>query len=74
MAKEHDENPARKIQAHITVLHVKLRDLETYLVEPDERFQAIHDPSQDIVEEAVIELQLCIDCVDRIEEIVKRIK
>ena len=73
MATVREENIARKIHTHIDVLHSKLRLLESYLTDGED-FKHDVPESKDVVEEAVCDLALCIDCVDRIEEIVKKIK
>lgn len=70
---EQDAKLARKIHAYINVLRGKLHSLECYL-NFDEEFKCDVPEPKDVVEEAIGDLQLCIDCVDRIEEIVKKIK
>ena len=73
MATVREENIARKIHTHIDVLHGKLRLLEAYLTDGEES-KCDAPESKDVVEEAIVDLALCIDCIDRIEEIVKKIK
>ncbi len=73
MLKGCDENIARKIHTHIDVLHGKLRHLESYLTDGED-FKCDVPESKDVVEEAIVDLVLCIDCVDRTEEILKKIK
>ena len=73
MATVHEKNIARKIHTHIDVLHGKLRLLESYLTDGED-FKCDAPESKDVVEEAIVDLALCIDCIDRIEEIVKKIK
>jgi len=69
-----DENIiARKIHAYIDVLHGKLRLLESYLTDGED-FKCDVPEAKDVVEEAITDLALCVDCVDRIEEILKKIK
>ena len=73
MATVREENIARKIHPHIDVLYNKLCILESYLTDGDS-FRRYTPESEDVVERAVLRLALCIDCIDRIEEIVRKIK
>jgi len=67
-----DENIARKIHAYIDVLLIKLCHLESYLTGED--FKVAAPESKDVVEEAIADLMLGVECVNRIEKIVKKIK
>lgn len=68
-----NETAAQKVHACISVLHGKLRHLESYLTDGED-FKCAAPEAKDVVEEAISDLALCVDCVDRIEEIVKKIK
>lgn len=67
------EAVAQTIQAYTNVLLGKLRRLEAYLLDDeDSKYERVE--AKDIVEDVVLDLQLCVGYVDRIEEIVRKIK
>jgi len=64
-----------KIHAYINTLHDRLLRLESYLTDREEgEIKCDRLKAKDVVEAAVHELRICIARVDRIGEIVKKIK